>query len=305
MTFDKKSRAIDRRRFVPSSEGLEGRALMASANSLFGLQVANNLNVPITYEQKALRIERLPYYLEQIRPGRFIPKAEVEQIQNGLFTMMDSISKPPSAALDNFNYQLRKVVDKDSLSAGAIAVLNHGVSAVLRSANTPEAANTAISNGLLTLTSQVDTASVEPAFLGSNDNTLVLETALAIGRPMPPPQLPRIKKNEGIQADSQHIKTPLSRPTLTGTYHYHTAIEVVASDGTIVGEAACNKNNNFQVQITTPQTLGVHTFRLQAVDTVGHISKISAKFLIKIVPGKHHEVTVAKATPKGPLAKTK
>ncbi len=32
MTFQKKIRAMDRRRFVPSTEGLEGRALMATTN---------------------------------------------------------------------------------------------------------------------------------------------------------------------------------------------------------------------------------------------------------------------------------
>ena len=61
---------MDRRRFVPSPEGLEVRTLLATnLNSLFGLQVNSNLNIPITYQQRELRITRLPYYLEQIRPG--------------------------------------------------------------------------------------------------------------------------------------------------------------------------------------------------------------------------------------------
>ena len=43
---------MDRRRFVPSAEGLEVRTLMATnLNSLFGLQVNSNLNIPITYQQ--------------------------------------------------------------------------------------------------------------------------------------------------------------------------------------------------------------------------------------------------------------
>ena len=37
-------------------------------NTLFGLQVSTNLNVPITYQQKSLRIQRLPYYLDKIAP---------------------------------------------------------------------------------------------------------------------------------------------------------------------------------------------------------------------------------------------
>jgi hypothetical protein len=306
VTFQK-LRAMDRRRFVPSTEGLEGRALMTSTNlnTLFGLQVNTNLNVPISLQQKELRIEHLPYYLEQIQPGRFLPKTEIKDIQSALFGMIDSINKPPPDALNNYNYQLRKVVSKQSLNAGDIALLNHGVTAVLKSAHAHEASISTLSTALLNLTSQIDTNSVQPVVLGTNDNTLVLETALAIGRPMPPPQLPRIKKDNGIQADSQHIKTPLARPTLVGTYHFHTIIQVVTPDGTVVGEANCRRNNNFEVQITTPQTVGVHEFHLQAEDDAGHISRLGARFLIKIVPKKHDNTTVGKATPKGPLATTK
>ena len=307
MTFQKKIRAMDRRRFVPSSEGLESRALMATTNlnTLFGLQVNTNLNVPITLQQKELRIEHLPYFLGQIRPGRFLPKTEIQEIQSNLFGMIDSINKPPPDALDNYNYQLRSVISKQSLSAGDIAKLNHGVSAVLKSAHASDSAITGLSNALFSLTSQVDTASVQPVVLGTNDNTLVLETALAVGRPMPPPQLPKIAKNNGIQADTQHIKTPLARPTLVGTYHFHTIIQVVTPDGVVVGEANCKRNNNFKVQITTPQSVGVHTFHLQAEDDAGHISRLGARFLIKVVPRKHKDTTIGKATPKGPLATSK
>src|SRR5215831_13563910 len=103
-------RAMDRRRYIPAPEGLETRALPAptlNLNTLFGFQVNTNLNIPITYEQKSLRIQRLPYYLEKIRPGRFLPRPEMEQIQVALNGLMDQIQKPPASALDNFNYQLR------------------------------------------------------------------------------------------------------------------------------------------------------------------------------------------------------
>jgi hypothetical protein len=307
VTFQKKIRAMDRRRFVPSSEGLEERALLTGTNlnTLFGLQVNTNLNVPISLQQKELRIEHLPFFLEQISPGRFLPKAEIQQIQSNLFSIIDSINKPPPNALDNYNFQLRDIVSKQSLTATDINELNHGVSAVLKSAHTPEPAINGISNALLTLTSQVDTASVQPVVLGTNDNTLVLETALAVGRPMPPPQLPRIKSNNGIQADAQHIKTPLARPFLVGTYHFHTIIQVVTDEGVVVGEANARRNGNFQVQITTPLSAGVHEFHLQAEDDAGHISRLGARFLIKVVPKNHKATTIGKATPKGPLATAK
>jgi hypothetical protein len=282
---------MDRRRFIPSREGLEGRTLLATTNlnTLFGFQVNSNLNIPITFQQKSLRIQRLPFYLDKIAPnGRFLPNAEIDQIKNSLFSMVDAIHRPPPQALNNYNYQLRHVVSRQSLRPSDIHRLDFSFMATLRAAKTPEASINGLSSALFSLVSQVDTASVQPVLLGSNDYTLVLETALAIGRPMPPPELPRIKRNQGIQADAQHIKTPLERPTLVGTYHFHTFIQVITPAGIVVGTTNVRKNNNYRVQITTPQTVGVHEFRLQAVDTAGHISRVSRAFLIKVVPKRHH-----------------
>jgi hypothetical protein len=284
-------RAMDRRRFVPAPDGLEARNLLASTNlnTLFGLQVTSNLNVPITFQQKSLRIERLPFYLDKIAPhGRFLPKAEIQQIQDSLFNMMDAIHRPPPQALNNYNFQLRKVVARQSLTTDDINRLNFSFGAVLNSAKTPAGSVNGMKSALFKLTSQVDTASVTPATLATNDYTLTLETALAIGRPMPPPQLPRIKRNQGIQAGPEHIKTPLERPTLVGTYHFHTVIQVVTPQGVVVGSENVRKNNNYRVQITTPQSIGVHEFRLRALDDVGHISRLSKPFLIKVVPKRHH-----------------
>ena len=55
--------------------------------NIFGFQVNTNLNIPVTYEQKELRVEHLPYYLEKILPGRFLPKAEIKGIQGDLFAV--------------------------------------------------------------------------------------------------------------------------------------------------------------------------------------------------------------------------
>jgi hypothetical protein len=281
---------MDRRRFIPSKEGLEVRALQASSlASLFGNQVTSNLNIPITYEQKALRIEHLPFYLNEVVPhGRFLPAAQIKQIQNSLFAMLDQIHRPPSQGLDDYNYVLRHIVSHQSLSTEDIHRLNNSFGGVLNSARTPPASVSGLQSALFTLTSQVDTASVLPVTLATNDYSLTLQTALGIGRPMPPPIVPKIKRNNGIQANVNHIKTPLLRPRLVGTYHFHTFIRVVTPDGAIVGAARVKKDNNYTVQIVVPQTIGVHEFRIQAVDDVGNVGKLSRPFKIKIVPRKHH-----------------
>ncbi len=202
--------------------------------------------------------------------------------------MLDTIHKPPAQALDNFNYQLRKVVATQSLSTDNINRLNFSFGALLKSAKAPTDAITGLQSGLFKMVSQVDTASVLPVSLGSNDYTLTLQTALGIGRPMPPPIVPKIKKNQGIQANVNHIKTPLPRPHLVGTYHFHTFIRVVTPGGEIVGASRVKKDNNYNVQIVVPQGIGVHEFRVQAVDDVGNVSKLSRPIFIKVVPRRHH-----------------
>jgi len=294
---------MDRRRFVPSTEGLEVRTLQATnLNTLFGLQLNANLNIPITYQQRLLRIERLPYYLEQIRPGRYLPKPEIKQIQSSLYNMLDVIHRPPTQGLNDYNYNLRKDVSKQSLTATDINGINQTFIGVLNSARTPAGAVDGLSTALYKMTSQIDTASVLPVYLGTNDYTLVLETALAIGRPMPSPTVPKIAKNEGIQANKQHMKTPLLHPAVTGTYHFHTDMEIRTPEGQIVGEAKVRYNNDFKVRIVTPLSPGIYKFYLQAVDQVGHLSLLSRPFAIKVVPKKHHDTIVGAATPKGPLA---
>jgi hypothetical protein len=282
---------MDRRRFVPSSEKLEGRSLQAALNPFnpFGVQLTSNLNIPISYQQKALRIERLPYYLEKIRPGRFIPKAETQEIQDALFFMMDATDRPPPAALNRYNRELRPIVSKESLQASDIHGLNFAFGKVLQSAHTPFASIQLMSMALFQMVSQVDTASPQPAYLGTNDYSLVLQTALAIGRPMPSPPVPKIARNQGIQADPQHIKTPLHHPTLVGTYHFHTDIQIISPAGIVFGTTNVHKNNNYKLTVSTPLAVGTYEFRVRAVDAVGHLSRLSKPFLIKVVPFKHHK----------------
>jgi hypothetical protein len=302
----KEIRAMDRRRFVPSTEGLEVRTLQATnLNTLFGLQLAPNLNIPITYQQRELRITRLPYYMEQIRPGRYLPKPEIKQIQASLFALLSQIHRPPTQGLNNYNYNLRKIVSKESLTTANINSLNQTFTGVLNSAQTPPGAVYGLKTALYQLTSQVDTASVLPVFLATNDTTLVLETALAVGRPMPSPALPKIAKNEGIQANNQHIKTPLLHPAVTGTYHFHTNMQIITPQSQIVGDAVVRSNNDFKVRIVTPLSPGIYKFYLRAVDQVGNLSHVSRPFLIKVVPKQHPNTVVGAATPKGPQASSK
>jgi hypothetical protein len=284
-------RAMDRRRFAPATEGLEQRALLATTpnfTNIFGFQVNSNLNIPITFQQKELRVEHLPYYIGKIRPGRFLPPAEIHQIQGALFQIISKIHKPNPAALDNYNRGLRPIVNKQSITAADAKTLNANFGSVLMAASVNPSVVDSLKSAVFKMVTQVDTASPQPAYLATNDYSLILQTALSIGRPMPPPILPKVAKNTGIQVDSSHIKTPLRHPILVGTYHFHTNIQIITPGGIVVGEAKVHKNNNYRVQIYPPLSPGVYRFQARAVDTAGNLSRVSRVFAIKVVPMRHH-----------------
>ena len=284
---------MDRRRFVPTSEGLEQRALLTSTTpnlaNIFGFQVSTNLNIPITFEQKVLRVEHLPYYLEKIRPGRFLPAAEMHSIQGDLSQFISKLHKPATTALDQYNYALRPIVNKQSITAADANSLSKNFGSVLTAATASPSVVDSLKSAVFQLATQVDTASPQPAFLATNDYSLILQTALSIGRPMPSPILPKIAKNQGIQADSSHIKTVLRHPSLVGTYHFHTHIQVITPSGEVVGVTHCRPNNNYRVVISTPLSPGVYQFRIRAYDDGGNLSQgESPVFEIKVLPRQNH-----------------
>lgn len=286
---------MDRRRFVPASEGLEKRELQtvynaynSNFNSLFGFQLTANLNIPITYQQKELRAQRLPYYLEHILPGRYLPAAETQAISADLTQLISKLHKPPVAALNEYNAGIRPVVNHLSVSKADALALNNYFGMVLNAASASPPVIDGLQSNLSRLVTQVDTASPQSAFLATNDYSLVLQTALTIGRPMPAPTLPRIARNQGVQANVNHIKTTLMHPSLVGTYHLHTHVQVITPTGVVVGTTNCNKNNNYKVKISTPLSPGVYQFRLRAYDDGGNLSRVSPIFEIKVVPRPSH-----------------
>ncbi len=291
---------MDRRRFLPASEGMESRALMTALfptssythqsgiNSIFGYQLTSNVNIPITFQQKELRVEHLPFYIEQIRPGRFLPPAELKAIQSDLLQIISTIHKPTTDSLNNYNASLRPIVGKQSITAADAKTLNNNFGSVLTAASASPQLVDSLKSSIYKLVTQVDTASPQPAYLATNDYSLILQTALSIGRPMPPPSLPRIAKNQGIQANTNHIKTTLRHPTLVGTYHFHTHVQIVTPSGEVVGSASVRRNNNYRVKISTPLNPGIYQFRIRAYDTAGHLSRVSPVFLVKIQPKPAH-----------------
>ena len=282
---------MDRRRYVPSTEGLEVRTLLATSSSGLGfLGTSTNTiqNLPITFQQKELRIQKLPQNMRAYGPNRTLPPETISQIQLGLNQIMSQLTEANPKALSNYNNEMRKIVFHSSLSAGNVALLNRMFSALLVSANTPEPGLTNLSSAVNHLVSQVDTASINPTYLATNDNAYILQLALVIGQKMPAPRVPTILKSTGHQVNPRVAITPLSEPTYIGSYEYNTTVQMVdVSTGAIIGQANVAKNNNYSLTVTTPLPVGKYHLALYAVDEVGHVSHASRVFGLKVVPPKH------------------
>lgn len=277
-----------RRRYIPTSEDLEARKLLSTTSStVFGSTSGSNTSdLAITFQQKERRVERLPTYLLGLQPGRFLPKDTTSEIQAGLTQLMGELHKPSTSALNTFNLTLRKIVPNASFSQGDARKLNKAFVQVLQAAKAPQGAIDQLSTSLNQLATQVDTASIQPVFLATNDYTLVLQTALAIGKPLPSPQVPRIAVNKGIQVNPTHIKTPESRPQLTGTYERGVTMQIINQEGTVLGQANTNNSGQYRVRIADPLPPGTYTFYARAEDQ-GHLGRLSHSFDVKITPPRH------------------
>ncbi|WP_165235556.1 Ig-like domain-containing protein [Aquisphaera insulae] len=260
----------------------------ASGLNLFGSGTSSTQNIPITFAQKQLRIQKVPYNMRALQPNRYLPPELITQIQLGLEQSINTMVKPPSQALTNYNNVLRDITFKTSISSGNASRLNHAFEAVLRAAQTPEPALTTLVSSVSQLVTQVDTASIQPNFLATNDSAYILQAALILGQKMPAPRAPTIAKSSGSQINPRAFASPLSTPSFVGSYEFGTTVQMVnVHTGEVLGSAVVSSNNQYALHVTTPLAVGKYTLAVQAVDEVGHISRASQTFGLQIVPPKN------------------
>jgi len=283
---------MDRRRFVPAPEGLEVRMMLATTGSGFsflGSGSNTTQTLPITFPQKELRIQKMPTNLRALQPDRTLPPITINQIQLGLNEIMSQINPAPPRGLTNYNLEMRNIVHNTSLSAGNVLMLNHMFSTILIATDTPNPGLTNVVSGVNQLVSQVDTASISPTFLATNDNAYILQLALVLGQQMPAPRAPTITKGTGHQQNKRVAITPLYAPTYVGSYEYGTTIQMVnVATGQVIGTAIVAKNGQYALHITTPLAVGKYHLAVRAVDEVGHVSHASRVFGLQVVPPKKH-----------------
>ena len=235
----------------------------------------------------------MPTNLRALQPDRTLPPITINQIQLGLNEIMSQTLSTPrnDPGLTNYNLEMRNIVHNTSLSAAAVHTLNHMFGSIMNSVDTPNPGLTNVVSGVNQLVSQVDTASISPVFLATNDNAYILQLALVLGPQMPAPRAPTITKGTGHQNTPGVAITPLYAPTYVGSYEYGTTIDMVnVTTGQVIGTAVVAKNGQYALHITTPLAVGKYHLAVRAVDEVGHVGHASRVFGLKVVPPRRHPV---------------
>lgn len=300
---------MDRRRYIPRSEGMETRMMLSTTpnSSVLGaLTPASTQVLPITVQDKLHRIERLPGSLRTLSPNRFLPKDTISEIQAGLTSMVSTLHPTPSSTLSAYNYALRDIVSRPSLRPQDARVLNNAFISVLQASGAAPAAIDQVATAMNSLVTKVDTASIQPVFLATNDYAMVLQLAQIVGQPMPAPSVPTITKASGVQVQARQSVSPLSQPTFAGSYQTNALIQIYDQDtGRVLGGGTPNKNGQYSIKIETPLAVGKYRLRARAVDADGHLGNPSQYFTLSIVPPKTSKATpavqVGEATPHGPV----
>lgn len=305
---------MDRRRFKPSAEGLEGRALL----SLFGgKSPATNTTIsiqdlPETFQQKLNRIDHLPFHLQQEDPNRYLPPATIQQLQTDMRSVIAGLHAPTTPVVDAFNTGLRHLMPYKTLSRENARLVNHSFGKVLeRAGATPEQVSN-LKRDMNEL-ARVDAQSTQPASFARQDYALVLQTTLSVGRPMQTPTPAILAANDGVRAkDNRSGVTHDYTPTLVGTYAAgatkigYIRMQVLDQNDTVVGTGTVDSTGNYTVKLS-PLADGTYSFRTRAEDEVGHLSLPSlGAFRLKVVsrPATHVTTTATAVTSTSPATAT-
>ncbi len=310
---------MDRRRFVPKPEGLEDRALLSTIfnNSSHS---SNNpaSDVPVTFDQKMLRIAHLPYYLQDLQSGRYVSTPQMKELQADLASVAGNLHKPDPQALVNFNLLMRSLAPHTTLRAQDTVALDHAFTTIIANAGATPQQTAALSQDMVQL-AQIDSQSRQPVYLATNDYAMVLQTVLGIGRPIQRPEMPSIALDSGTRTILGHAISKYHRPTFVGNYGVGNSVspyssggssgfnsngdivQVINSNDEVVGQSQVSaKNGDYRVTVTTPMPNGVYTFWVRAVDPAGHVSKLSQPYKVKVRSRLPMPVITGEAFPQGP-----
>jgi hypothetical protein len=288
------------RRFIPSSEGLEGRQLLSVAtqvlgsnasvtgtgnpyvNAAPGVQVDGTAPAQQTIEAKRHRIENLPFFIGMLNKDGFVPQPTTENIQNDLYSLVAELHEGNSSLVSTFNLDLRRAQPFENITPESAKALNRDFGAVLVSAGAP-ASTVANLQTQLTQLVDYDSTQVGSTIAATNDESMILQIAQIIGRPLVFPDVPSLL---GSDHNGTVDKIPITHnhtPSLTGNYAVGVDIQIVNyANNTVLGQAAVASNGVYTVKFNEPLPDGKYTVRTRVEDS-GYLSDPSPKFTFEVV----------------------
>lgn len=301
---------MDRRRFVPSSEGLEVRNLLSTVAAP-AVQTATTVAAPNaaasraaqvdgtsataeTIQTKLKHIENLPFFLGRLTKDNQLPDPAVKEIQGGLYSIVAQLHPSKSSLVQKFNLDLRRTLTNQNIRPTDAQTLNNDFDAVLEAAGAPAASRAALRNGMNQL-AQFDSSQRNSAIVVANHYATVLQVALGSGRPLLKPNAPRLVTAERATSGKMDI-TKNPQPTFVGNYAAGAQIEIVAENGEVLGIGQVDNSNNYRVQINRQLPDGKYTVSARATDeSHTYFSPLSKPYTFTI-----RTPIVKAATPKGP-----
>ncbi len=289
------------RRYVPSSEGLEGRQLLSTATALNplgttvtnpysnappGTQIDGSAPVADTIEAKLQHIQNYPFFIGKLNRDGAVPQPTVGNIQNDLKTLIGQLHPGDTNTTRAFNLDLRADQKTYHITQGEAQALNRDFGAVLQAAG----ANPQVTADLQAQMNQLvqyATTQSNPSIVARNDYAITLELALGTGRPLLAPVKPRLAPGSLNGAVNKIDVTKVAQPSLSGTYAANVNIQIVDANNTVFGTATTDTNGKYTVKFTNSLPNGTYTVRVRA-DDLGYLSP----------PSKTYTFTVDVKTPK-------
>jgi hypothetical protein len=283
---------MDRRRFIPLADTLETRLVLSTyAHTSVGLV---NTEVALsTIQQRNQRIDRLPHFLATINQTAAIPYADLAApIQQKLRLLLGTMHAASNNGLAQVNSTLRGIVKQQTISPAQVAQLNHDFTATLQSAGADPNITGGLQDDLTNMARVSSAATGQSASLVANQYALVLQLALAVGKPLPAPGVAKLSQADDTPPKNDN-KTSNPQPTLVGRYEAGTYIQILSAQSLqVMGTAQVGNNGQYRVQFASPLAPGTYTLKMRALGPQNSQSLLSRPFKIGIVL----------PTPKGPRA---
>jgi hypothetical protein len=270
------------------AEDLEGRRLLSGASVALGTAKVTAAVDTSTVPQRNQRIERLPVFLRAFDPGRALPPEVTGAIQAELYALVATMTKAKSKGLQAFNEQLRGVLKSTTISPAQAGQMSGTFGRILASAGADQARVAGLQAAMNELVRANASTSNRSAFLTANDYSLVLQVALAVGRPLQAPRAPKLAAADDTPPRGDRA-TRNPQPTLVGSYNQPATMQITDLSGrTVFGSAKSAPNGSYSVRFSEPLPPGTYQFRMRALGAQGGVSR----------PGKAFELTILAPQPK-------